>query len=314
MARILVVDDDPDIRKILHAILAASGHDALCADGAVEAGKVLEGHHMDAAIIDIMMPEISGYDLLETMRGAPETRDVPVILLSALGGSQDKVKGLRFGCDDYITKPFDAEELLLRVERLIERSTPPSNLTGDLQQYPMLELLQSLEQAERSGWIEVTLENGQRGEIALSRGRMTEARLRRLRAEEAVIAMMCLEKGSFSFVPGEVEVTDAIPLANLAMQRSFLLDELERRESVSPGRQEPLRTFGHEPRKAEDHLARQLFARIRALDGITSGELMSQDLAAPLRVELVIAKLVEEGFVTILAPQESRSLLEDRDA
>lgn len=119
MARILAIDDDPDILLILERTLTRKGHRVVTSgDPALVAGLAIE-HHVDAVILDVMMPGMSGYEALKTLRDEPKTGGIPILFLSARAESEDRVRGLKEGANDYLTKPFDMEELALRVERLV---------------------------------------------------------------------------------------------------------------------------------------------------------------------------------------------------
>ena len=119
---ILVVDDDARIRDLVCRYLLDHGFVAIEAGHAVEAREILADTAIDAAVIDVMMPGETGVELTEDLR---RTRDLPVILLTALGEVHDRVAGLQSGADDYVTKPFEPQELVLRLQALLRRSMPP---------------------------------------------------------------------------------------------------------------------------------------------------------------------------------------------
>ncbi|MFD2043500.1 response regulator transcription factor [Ornithinibacillus salinisoli] len=126
MNTILVVDDDPHIRKLIRLYLENSMYDVLEAEDGQEALDLLEHQHVDLAIVDVMMPKIDGYELTEDIRSF---LDIPILMVTAKGESQDKVKGFRAGTDDYVVKPFDPVELTLRVEALLKRYNIRSDKT-----------------------------------------------------------------------------------------------------------------------------------------------------------------------------------------
>jgi len=119
-ANILVCDDDRDIVAAIAIYLRHDGHTVFPAYDGAEALRVLEEHEVQLVIMDIMMPRLNGLDALRRMR---ETRNIPVILLSARGEDADKIKGLHEGADDYVTKPFNPLELLARVKSQLRRYT-----------------------------------------------------------------------------------------------------------------------------------------------------------------------------------------------
>lgn len=118
---ILLVDDDPRLLRFVRANLDASGYRVIMADRASQALELMAREEPDFVILDIMLPGMDGYDLCERLR---EFSNVPILMLTAKSEEQDKVKGLRLGADDYLTKPFGVHELLARVEALQRRTKP----------------------------------------------------------------------------------------------------------------------------------------------------------------------------------------------
>ncbi len=120
-AHILVVDDDDRIRALLGRYLTENGYRASAAADGDEARALLGAVEFDLLILDVMMPGLSGFDLTKKIRAAS---NVPIILLTARGQPDDRVEGLERGADDYLAKPFEPRELLLRVAALLRRSRP----------------------------------------------------------------------------------------------------------------------------------------------------------------------------------------------
>jgi diguanylate cyclase (GGDEF)-like protein len=118
--KILVVDDEPHIRRILQFLLEQEGYEVELAANGEQALAVVERTKPDLILLDIMMPKMDGFSVLKHLRGNFETRQVPVIMLTAKGESTEKVRGLRGGANDYLTKPFNQEELLLRMSNMLE--------------------------------------------------------------------------------------------------------------------------------------------------------------------------------------------------
>ena len=119
MTRVLVVDDDADIRGLVRELLERAGHDVVEAPDGNEGLRLLYGEQPDLVILDISMPGLDGWATLERIR---ELSDVPVLMLSARAEELDKVRGLRAGADDYVTKPFGRQELLARVDAQLRRN------------------------------------------------------------------------------------------------------------------------------------------------------------------------------------------------
>jgi two-component system alkaline phosphatase synthesis response regulator PhoP len=121
-AKILVVDDEPFIVELVKFNLESAGYEVITASDGHEALKLIEKEHPDLIILDIMLPGIDGMEICRALRFKRETRDIPVILLTAKTGEIDKVLGLEMGADDYITKPFSPRELVARVRAVLRRT------------------------------------------------------------------------------------------------------------------------------------------------------------------------------------------------
>jgi DNA-binding response OmpR family regulator len=118
-ARILVVDDDVDIRGLVRALLERAGHEVADAPNGREGLRVFHAWRPDLIVLDVQMPVLDGWQTLERIRDL--STDVPVMMLTAAGAELEKVRGLKAGADDYVTKPFGRQELLARVEVLLRR-------------------------------------------------------------------------------------------------------------------------------------------------------------------------------------------------
>ena len=132
-ARILVADDEPHIRRILQYLLENEGFEVFLAEDGVQAWEAVKNFQPDLALLDVMMPGMDGFAVLDEIRSGFETASLPVIMLTAKGESQDKVRGLKGGANDYVVKPFNHDELLLRVGNLLDvtrREREANPLTG----------------------------------------------------------------------------------------------------------------------------------------------------------------------------------------
>jgi DNA-binding response OmpR family regulator len=119
VARILVVDDDHTVREVVVSYLRAGGHTVTDVEDGEQALKSMRAEASDLVVLDLMLPGIDG---LEVCRRLRELGDVPIIMLTALGGETDRVVGLERGADDYVTKPFSPRELVLRVDSVLRRA------------------------------------------------------------------------------------------------------------------------------------------------------------------------------------------------
>lgn len=117
-SKIMVVDDEMHIRELVRFYLDKAGFDTIEAANAEEALEIVENQYIDLAVVDIMMPGMDGFELVEQMR---QYREFPVIMLTAKLQSKDKLRGFSLGIDDYVTKPFDPDELMARVKTILKR-------------------------------------------------------------------------------------------------------------------------------------------------------------------------------------------------
>ena len=118
MLKVLIVEDEKAISNLMLINLKAEGYSCTCAFDGKEAADLIESNNYDLILLDIMLPQIDGYELLEYIRPV----GTPVIFITAKGNLHDRIKGLRLGADDYIVKPFQIGELIARVDALLRRT------------------------------------------------------------------------------------------------------------------------------------------------------------------------------------------------
>jgi two-component system phosphate regulon response regulator PhoB len=120
--RVLVVDDEPDITALVAYHLARNGYRVSTASNGNDALKAVTDERPSLVVLDLMLPGLSGYEIIEQIRHDPSTSDVPVLMLTARRDEADRVRGLTLGADDYLTKPFSPQELVLRVGAILRRT------------------------------------------------------------------------------------------------------------------------------------------------------------------------------------------------
>ncbi|MDD4170018.1 MAG: response regulator transcription factor, partial [Desulfotomaculaceae bacterium] len=126
MSLILIVDDEVNVLQLLKYTLSKEGYQVISATNGREAIMLAEEKEPDLIILDIMLPEIDGYDVLRILKANRQSAPIPVIMLSALGEEVDKVVGLELGAEDYITKPFSPRELIARVRVRLRKQKIPT--------------------------------------------------------------------------------------------------------------------------------------------------------------------------------------------
>lgn len=121
MANVLIVEDEKNMQDIIVEYMRRGGHTCFTADDGVDALMILKSNPMDLMILDVMMPHLDGFSVCKLAR---EMSNMPIIMLTAKGGEDDKLKGYEYGADDYMTKPFSPRVLLAKANALLRRSSP----------------------------------------------------------------------------------------------------------------------------------------------------------------------------------------------
>jgi two-component system, OmpR family, alkaline phosphatase synthesis response regulator PhoP len=133
MNRILIVEDEESLREALALNLELEGYEVVAVENGHEALAAYRGQSLDLIVLDLMLPGMSGMEICAAIR--LENPDLPILMLTARDSPDDRVKGLKMGADDYLTKPFVLEELLLRVANLLKRSRPDKQSSSDTERY-----------------------------------------------------------------------------------------------------------------------------------------------------------------------------------
>lgn len=308
MARVLIVDDDVACLGLVGAVLRDAGHEALFVSDARQLLSQPLPPAIDAVILDLAMPEVSGWQVLEILRGHSRTRGVPVLLLSAARDIKTRVRGLRSGADDFLSKPFAPEELLARLESVLRRRYSASvRLQGDLAESSLPQVLQNLAQLRRSADLEVITRHGV-GWIKVREGDLIEAEFEHWREEEALYALFEQSRGTFRLTePDLADETKPTPGGRRAID-SFLLnsawveDELAARESLVPPLDAALHWVRTPPPAPEgfDNLGvTELAEAVRSGAARSFAEWMPRSRWAPRRALLGLCWLLEQGAIAL---------------
>ena len=146
---VLVVEDDPSLVELLRYNLEREGFEVSVENDGESGGLAIIERDFDAVILDWMMPNMSGIDLVRQIRQLDQKRDTPVIMLTARGEEEDRVQGLESGADDYVVKPFSPKELIARLRALLRRS--PSGMTSGILKYANIEMDIETHKVRRNG-------------------------------------------------------------------------------------------------------------------------------------------------------------------
>lgn len=309
MAKLLLIEKDPVAAAVLEDRLRVAGHQVEMLKGAASAAAiagVVDERQMDLVLLDVPGGLPAALEPVRELRARPATRSAAIVALSDSNEPAHRVAALRAGADDYLARPFDPEELEIRIERLLgSRSANLHLLQGDLANHPLWAVLQYLRQVNKTGHVRVRGTSGS-GTIDLRDGELVAARWQGLRGDEALLTLLCIEEGGFRFdpaEPGEMAAGGAskeLPMNELLMRAAWLKDELDKRRQSLPATGEPLvaRTealprddeFGHLP-------LQRILSRIWRQPGTRLFDLMADETEAPLTTRLALAWLCENGLV-----------------
>ena len=303
--KILSIDDDESLLLFIQRNLESQGHKVTTTADPEQVERFLD-RDFDLILLDVNMPGRSGWEILDQLRDDPRTTHTPVMMLSARTDVEDRVRALRAGADDYLVKPFAPEELIARIETIVERRVRSFHgLQGNLESNPFLELMQNFWQSSKSGTLELVA-SGRSGSVEIRRGRMIRAEFGSFADREALVAMCELRQGTFRFIPLSASETiddsvkRALPLQNVLMEVAWLKDELLRRPAKLPEKSDGLRFVKDVGAIPEDlsHLPMvEVAARIGAQPGVTLAHLFALEIAAPLKIRLSVAWLAEQGVI-----------------
>lgn len=203
--KVLVVDDEPLISQMLTDRLQELYVDVLRASNGVEALEMAWEHVPDLILLDVMMPKIDGFEVAKILKENPRTATIPIIFLTALSQVKDKVRGLQLGAEDYVTKPFHFDELLVRVKKVLRKSEAEKSekggggsagVKGKLRDMSLVNLIQFLELEKKTGILSVVSE-GRSGHLYFQDGKIVNAVQGALRGEGAVYRLLSWTDGDF---------------------------------------------------------------------------------------------------------------------
>ena len=221
--RILVVDDDADIRELLVTQLTALGYEPITAQDGVEALEVATSQQPDLMIVDVMMPGLDGFQLVETVSAQRYTKAIPCVFLTARDGVPDRVKGLRLGAWDYITKPFSMSELVARIEGILARSRlgdafldEDSAVVGRIDEVSLPGVVQTIADSRLSGVLTVESADSS-ADIWFSTGSIVAVEAGDATGEDALAQALSWESGTFKFERKEPPTTEPLAASNIEL-------------------------------------------------------------------------------------------------
>ncbi|MCH9649502.1 MAG: response regulator [Deltaproteobacteria bacterium] len=312
MAKILIVDDDPDILFLLKRCLENAEFQVVSVSDPSRAVQVARESAVDAAVLDIMMPGVSGYEVLQGLRSQRSTQTLPVVFLSARDGDQDREHGLSLGANDYLAKPFQADQLVASLENLLrEHLSIPGSREGDLAVYRVDGLLKGLQERRETGAL-VLVVTEQMVRIRMHCGQIVAASSGKITFPDAVLVALEMTSGRFHFqaTPQESESDEPLGRKLLPLEKQLLLwawlnTELVKRSHWLPPSDHLLyngkgaAVAGEVPSELPVNSVR---AYLSERPGTTRPQLAQALALAPIRVDLTLAWLAERALLSVSEP------------
>ncbi len=238
MTNILLVDDDPRARAVVASALTRPQRTIAVAAHGEDAIERIGERAPDLLITDVIMPRMNGWTLVRRLRATPATAFIPVIFMTGLDSTHDRIRGFRIGADDYITKPVNLDELELRVENVLHRARAAretfrsAGLSGDLSQFGLATPLSILELERKTGVLTIE-QPPMRAELVIEVGRITRVTLTDhpdSTIADCVCKLITWTSGRFSFTEQPVEASDVAhaTTTSILLEAAHKMDELIR--------------------------------------------------------------------------------------
>ncbi len=310
MARktILIVDDSPLIQQIVADAFKPRAFEVLRASDGSEGLRLVSDNRPDVIVADILMPVMDGWRFCEEVRRNPATFDIPFIFLSTESEVRKRVRGLRLGADDFLTKPFAPEELVARAEKLLERSdrfrrlaAATNSLSGHTEHLPVADLLQILSLNAKTGTLRLESKAGTSGRIHFEEGRIIHSELDEVRGEKALFRLMMWPEARFvlePLVPG-VERTIQSTTASVLMEGFTHWDEVKDLGQRIPGENRRYRLRS----KVDTFLEHLDLSPVESdlisslMEGLTIGSILDSLPHRDLDIYRALVGLLEKGFL-----------------
>jgi DNA-binding response OmpR family regulator len=321
---LLLVDADPRSLRVLEVSLRKAGYSvATCKDGP-SALETVQLSPPDLILSDTRLPRMNGFALVEALRGAEETQDIPFMFLSSDDSVESKVRGLELGVEDYLTKPIYLKEIITRInltlqrqarEGLARRSGPAkTRFTGSLADMGLVDLLQTIDISRKSGVLELS-QGDQRGTISFHEGRLVDAQLGRLRAEAAVYRLLLWNEGEFEVDFRAIDGTPFIEATTpaLLMEGMRRVDEWGRLLEQIPPLDNVFAVADEELVERLAEIPDEINEILRHMDGRASlMEVVDACEGDDVEVLTAITKLYFEGIIYPTGRRSSGEVLEQQ--
>jgi len=306
---LLVVDDNRLITEMVRDFFTPHGYKVLVARNGAEGVEQLRHLVPDVIVADVQMPVMDGWEFCERVREDPATAEVPFVFLTIEGELPQRLRGFHLGADDYVVKPFEIEELHVRVERILERRSAmlearrggEALLSGTVEHLAISDLLQILSLNGKDGVVRLT-EEGRTGTIVFLGGNIVDAACGRVRGAKALYRMLGWMRATFEVLPPAEEQparTIEAPASNLIMDGLVSLDEWERWSKELPDRESELALVPEGRDRLEDHrvTAAQFEVLTRAKEGIPLDRMLDESRETDAEIAEAVVRLLDLGVL-----------------
>lgn len=309
-ASILVVDDNQQVRELVRDTFLESGFTVLTAANGREALERVSIERPDLIITDVQMPVMDGWAFCEALKADPLTRDVPLVFLAGQREIPQRLRGLKLGAYDYLTKPFSTEELLLRAKLILDRTrhgaagleAPRTFLSGHTSHLPIADLIQLLTMNAKTGCLRLR-RNGEAGRVHFRGGQVIAAFTARTRGQKAFYRVLGWNDADFHFDPIDDHTISVELVGNtqrLLMDALVALDDFTRLRADLPTDDLPLE-LGPTARRmlaTPGDVNRVEYEALKlARDRTTLRELLDRLEAGDVEVGQAVSRLLQEGAI-----------------
>ena len=298
--KILIVDDNEAVLIALEYSIQQAGYTVFKASDGMRAFEIAQSVFPDIIVSDITMPEMDGFGFCKKVRSIERLSEVPFIFLTAHGEPDERVKGLRSGADDYMVKPFDIEELIVRIDILYKNNQKrrfSNTLSGNLKELPIVDALQIFAQSKKEGYLNIK-DGINNGYISFRDGDFVDASFTGLEGEDALIELMQLTSGNFHYEPQDVVADQkAKSINHVIFEVTRLIDEREELKKYIPDFSGILELVGKPSSKSDPDVEPVL----RALDqgAATGHEIRMISGLSIIRTSVGLAKLFRDMAVKV---------------
>lgn len=300
--KILIVDDERFFAELLTECLAELDADFLYARNGASALRRAKEGGPDLILLDLVMPDLDGFEVAKALKQQPETREIPIIFLTGVSRAEQRVEGLELGAEDYITKPFHAPEVVARVRKALRASARSKGFSGRLADLSLATIVQFLELEQKHGTLEI-FTTDRRGSVHFRSGRIVGAVAARHAGEMAFYRLLAWNDGFFQFETGDPHVP---PQAAVTADTKALLlegarrqDELKRLQAALPPPRTVLVVSPRLPALLQGRrLAPDISRLLDQFDGERTVPQVLEESEDDLKAAEVIVRLVTKGILT----------------